>query len=301
MRTGNRILKITEISYPTISFLSNNGEYRMIDIKELCKTLDYQKGDFGYEILLDKDLFNQVELVDNALAWRNLSGSAFLPNGQNFEYFFHLDPLVTIENSSVDEERTRRVNYGRSIKTIRKYMLSMTQEELGRRIGSDKHYISKVENYQTDLELKTLRKIYEVGLEKELMIAYYDKSDPIKSFSNSVFNVKFLIWANANIDNLELIEGIGTSIMKLLHAYKIETTRDLSKLSFVMFLDLIRNQKLMASHNPDTWITQAKLIMNSDWLSVIKLQKLISNKGNKEYSKIEQLAKREIKEAIYIM
>ena len=62
--------------------------------------------------------------------------------------------------STLDEVNTKAINYGDSIKDLRKHYLKLSQEELGERIGSDKQYISKIENYKTDPELKTLRKIY---------------------------------------------------------------------------------------------------------------------------------------------
>ena len=204
------------------------------------------------------------------------SQTSKLPNKKELHYFFHLDPIVTIENSVKDEKQTKRINYGRLIKELRKHILGYSQEELASKIGTDKQYISKVENYKTDLELKTLRKIFEVGLNKEIAIAHYDKNDPIATFSNSVFNYEFLKWANKNKENLELIEGIGQSTKAFLIDNDIETTNHLSTLEFSDVLELIKKRRRIKAQKPDTWITQAKLINDSDWLSAIKLQRTIS-------------------------
>lgn len=299
MRNNNRILKITEVKFPNICFLSNNGDFRKLNIRRTLKFLGFQKGDFGYEVLEDKELFAEVEVIDNALAWKNLNQTAKLQDKGKFNFFFHLDPIVTIENSIKDEERFQRINYGRSIKELRKHSLRISQDELASKIGTDKQYISKVENYKTDLELKTLRKIYEVGLNKEIAIAHYDKSDPIATFSNSVFNYKFLDWASKNRNNLELIEGIGDSTKAFLHENDIKTTSQLGLIDFARIMELTKKRKRIISQKPDTWITQAKLIINSHWLSVIKLQRSISVNGKSRYSKIEALAKKSIKDNIY--
>lgn len=299
MRINNRVLKILNVKFPNISFVSNNGEYRIINIKTFFKKLGIQKGDFGFEVLEDKELFNSVKLVSKAIAWESLKQSTILPNKKKFEYFFHLDPINTIEHSTNDVHNFQSINYGRAIKMLRKYHLNISQEELGNKIGSDKQYISKVENYKTDLELKTLRKIYEVGLNKKILIAHYDQEDPISTFTNSVLTMKFIKWANSKKSNIELIEGIGSSTKKFLYSNNIKTTQDLAQIRFPSLIKLAKLKKSISSLNPDTWLTQAKLITNSDWIGVIKLQRTISNKENNNYSKIEVLARKDIKEEIY--
>ena len=72
MRNNNRILKITEVRFPIISFLSNNGDFRKINIRKTLKSLGFQKGDFGFEIIEKKSVFEKVEVVENALAWKNV-------------------------------------------------------------------------------------------------------------------------------------------------------------------------------------------------------------------------------------
>jgi len=299
MRKNNRILKILSVNFPSISFISNSGEYRIINIKTLFKKIGLRKGDFGYEVLENKELFNSVTLIDKAIAWVTVKKKAILPNKDKFEIFFHLDPINTILHSEVDVLNSQSINYGRAIKMLRKYYLNISQEELGEKIGTDKQYISKVENYKTDLELKTLRKIYEVGLNKKILIAHYDQVDPINSFTNSVLTMKFIKWANREKSNIELIEGIGSSTKKFLCTYNIITTEDLAEVKFPSLIELVNKRKSISSLNPDTWLTQAKLITNSDWIGAIKLQRTISNKDNNTYSKIEALAKKDIKEEIY--
>lgn len=47
----------------------------------------------------------------------------------------------------------------------------LTQEELANKIGAKKSYISRVENGKTDIQLSTLYKIFEVGLNKQITIS----------------------------------------------------------------------------------------------------------------------------------
>lgn len=46
----------------------------------------------------------------------------------------------------------------------------ITQEELAARSGTSKHYISRLENNKSDIELLTLKKIVEAGLGRQLQV-----------------------------------------------------------------------------------------------------------------------------------
>jgi transcriptional regulator with XRE-family HTH domain len=59
---------------------------------------------------------------------------------------------------------------GNQLRNARK-QAGLTQEELAARVGTSKSYISRIENNRTDIALKTLRRIVEIGLEKRLTIA----------------------------------------------------------------------------------------------------------------------------------
>jgi transcriptional regulator with XRE-family HTH domain len=48
--------------------------------------------------------------------------------------------------------------------------LGLTQEELAERSGTTKHYISRVENNRTGIEVSTLKKIIEGGLGRRMKI-----------------------------------------------------------------------------------------------------------------------------------
>jgi len=303
MRQINRILKIEMLEFPNIYFISNSGEHKILNIKNLFKKLNIKKDDFGYELLINKELFNNVVLINNALAWEELVKKITLPSGRKIEAYFHLDPIVTIENSESNTSKNTISILGNRLKELRK-SLKLSQEELGQRIGSNKQYISKLENNQTDPEFKTIRKIYEVGLNKKVIIVHYDNDeDPLNSITNSIFKHDFLAWGEKNKQNLELIEGVGEKVKCLFYDKNIKTTEDLSKIHLNDLINIIPNKSYRnLYHHPDSWITQAKCINSSDWLNAIKMQRILYTGTTKTvYSKIEDLAKKELKDDIFIV
>lgn len=72
------------------------------------------------------------------------------------------------ENSKIDE--SRQVEIGLLIKQTRQE-LGLSQEELANRSGTTKHYIFRVENNRTGIELSTLKKIVERGLGRRMNIS----------------------------------------------------------------------------------------------------------------------------------
>lgn len=67
------------------------------------------------------------------------------------------------------EVMNKRYQIGSLIKNARK-QAGLTQEELARRSGTTKNYISRIENNKSDIEFGTLMKIIEIGLGKQLSI-----------------------------------------------------------------------------------------------------------------------------------
>lgn len=302
MRQVNRILKITNIHFPKISFITNSGKHKILDLKNHFKKLDFKKDDFGYEIIANRKLFNEVILLNNAFTWQDVIKEIPLPNGEIFKSYFQLDPILSIENSINDDSFSDKLNLGKQLKDLRKSQ-KLSQEELGERIGSNKQYISKLENNKTDPEFKTLRKIFEVGLNKNVFIAHYDEDNVLDSISNSVFKQKFLTWAEGKKDDLELIEGISDDIKMLFMENNIKTTNDMATLNLTELTNIIWNADYDYKFNfPDSWITQAKFIYFSDWFNAIKLQRNLSvTFSGSKYSKIEDLAKKELKDDIFMI
>ncbi|QAA82973.1 XRE family transcriptional regulator [Aequorivita sp. H23M31] len=304
MRQINRILKITNVNFPEISFITNSGEHRMLNLKNHFEKLELKRDDFGYNVIADREVFNNVNLVDNALTWKEIVKVVPLPNGEIFNAYFQLDPILTIENSINDESIVGKINLGEQLKDIRK-SLNLSQEELGKRVGSNKQYISKLENNKTDPEFKTLKKIFEVGLNKNIFIAHYGEEDDniLESLSNSFFKQKFLTWAEGKKGDLELIEGFSEEIKLLFIKNNIRTTYEMSVLNLAELTSIIGDTEIDYKYDfPDSWITQARFIYFSDWLNAVKLQRSLSaNISDSISSKIEKIAKRDLMEDIFII
>jgi DNA-binding XRE family transcriptional regulator len=65
------------------------------------------------------------------------------------------------------EKNAKAFAIGELIKEARKEA-NMTQSELAEKAGTQKTYISRIENGQSDIQLATLFRIIEVGLGKQL-------------------------------------------------------------------------------------------------------------------------------------
>jgi len=172
MRANNkipRILRIIKIKNYLIYCVFNNGEYRIIDFELLFKKWKTKSKSFEYPI---KDLkqFKKVKLNSGTLSWPHITKTLNLPDGQTFETFLDFDPVVLYENSIKDEKMNRRYQIGQLLKSER-IKAGLTQEELAIRSGTTKNYISRIENNKSDIELRTLRKIIEIGMMKKLEIA----------------------------------------------------------------------------------------------------------------------------------
>lgn len=297
MRVNNKIIKIKGIDFPNISFISRNNESRIINLKTYFKKINLEKGDFGHEIIEDSNVFNSVTLENNALAWKEINKIIILPSGKKIETFFHLDPILTIEYSDLIPNSF--IKLGKKIKSERKEQ-KLSQEELGKRIGTTKNYISKVENAKTGIEFNTLEKIFEVGLNKNIYLIVYDNNtnNKISALSNSLLKPSFINWIKSRKNDLTLIEGIGQIEIDHFRVENIISPTQLSSIDFLQLIDILtKNHKSLSNyHHVDSWLIQAKYFANCDWASLIMLQKTVGN----NHSKIEDLAKEELEEDIFV-
>lgn len=168
MRTIKRILNINEINNFSIFCLFNNGESRFIDFKALFDKWKVNEVDVEYLIATDEAEFQKVELIDGTLTWKNLNVKTIDENGDEVTMPYDIDPIVLYENSKLDE--SRQLEIGLLVKKSRTEM-GLTQAELAHRSGTTKHYISRVENNKTGIEVATLKRIVEGGLGKRMKIS----------------------------------------------------------------------------------------------------------------------------------
>ncbi|MBL7110949.1 MAG: helix-turn-helix transcriptional regulator [Bacteroidales bacterium] len=69
------------------------------------------------------------------------------------------------------ESRAKAFIVGEMIKDARKEA-HLTQEELAKKTGTKKSYISRVENGKIDIQISTLFKIFEEGLGKKIGLTF---------------------------------------------------------------------------------------------------------------------------------
>lgn len=160
-----RILKINRVKNKTISVLFSDGQNRILDFNEIFKQWNISKKDREY-ILLDSVEFKKVKLEDFTLTWPNIKIELEGFNNDKLIVPYQIGPDTLYELSEPESNE----NIGDLIKSAR-IKAGITQEELGKRIGADKFYISRIENNRFKIELTTLKKIVEAGLHKKLRIA----------------------------------------------------------------------------------------------------------------------------------
>jgi DNA-binding XRE family transcriptional regulator len=165
MRTIKRIVKIHGITGYKVYCLFNTGESRVIDFEKVFDAWKIKPGDLEYPLKASQSAFAQAELTDGALTWKNIVIESVDEHGDKIVHPYEIDPIVCYELS--EEDSARSLAIGLMIKQARKEM-GLTQEELARKSGTTKHYISKVENDKSGIELSTLLRIIEGGLGKRL-------------------------------------------------------------------------------------------------------------------------------------
>ena len=70
------------------------------------------------------------------------------------------------------EERAQNFVLSVMLKEARKEA-KMTQEELAEKLGTKKSYISRIENGKCDIQLSTLYRIFEFGLNRKIHLSIY--------------------------------------------------------------------------------------------------------------------------------
>ncbi|MEZ4829115.1 MAG: helix-turn-helix transcriptional regulator [Bacteroidia bacterium] len=167
MRSIKRIIQIHKIEGYKVYCLFNNGESRIIDFQRLFTQWKISQKDREYLLMKSEPEFQKVEVIDGTLAWKNIEIKSTDEAGNEMTSFYDLDPIVLYQASEPDE--SRQLEIGLMIRQARKE-LGFTQEELARKSGTTKHYISRIENSQSGIELATLKKIVEGGLGRRLQI-----------------------------------------------------------------------------------------------------------------------------------
>jgi DNA-binding XRE family transcriptional regulator len=167
LRNIPRVLKINRIEGRKLSLLFNNGESRIVDIADLFASSQSGIEELERQIIENNAVFTSVEVTGTTISWPGVGMYSTDDKGDSVFYPYDIDPIVLYQAGIPDKENT--IDLGGKIKRIRKES-GLTQEELARRSGTSKHYISRLENNKSDIEFMTLKKIVEAGLNKKLRV-----------------------------------------------------------------------------------------------------------------------------------
>jgi DNA-binding XRE family transcriptional regulator len=168
LRSIPRILKINAVDGYLVSLLFNNGESRIVDFEHVLKNvLKKSPGKLGYALLDNYSLFARISIIGTTVGWIEIGISSKDFSGETAFHPYEIDPLILFNHSELDV--LRNPSMGLKIRSAR-IAAGLTQEELAKRSGTSKHYISRLENNKSDIELLTLKKIIEAGLNKNLRI-----------------------------------------------------------------------------------------------------------------------------------
>lgn len=147
-RKPPRIVEIISIEPYQITCLFTDGQIRLVNLQPLSDTW---KQDTRTASLLDFDVFKQVSVSEHGtLHWTNvLVHLPFLPPELQYQPY-DLDPDVLYEQSVYKD------NIGNLVK-IKRREAGLTQAELAKKIGTNRHIISKIENGKLPARACTLK------------------------------------------------------------------------------------------------------------------------------------------------
>jgi DNA-binding XRE family transcriptional regulator len=165
-----KILKINSIDrkYLKISVLFSNGEDRILDFNRIFKK-DWKivKGDFEYK-LLDPKQFSKVKIANHTLSWDNVEVQLKGFDGKKMTVPYEVGADTLYDLSEVDEKL--KISVGTIFREAR-LSAKLSQEKVAELSGTSRTYITKLENDGGDVEIMTLKKLVEAGLNRHLSIS----------------------------------------------------------------------------------------------------------------------------------
>jgi DNA-binding XRE family transcriptional regulator len=97
---------------------------------------------------------------------------------ENYKNITNFDQLVEVEHGKIGtesrnkyEEKTQMFIISEMLKDARKEA-KITQEQLAEKTGTKKSYISRIENGKGNIQLSTLIRIFELGLNKRIGLTF---------------------------------------------------------------------------------------------------------------------------------
>ncbi len=167
MKSLPKIIRIIEITPFKISMLWNTSEIRILDFAPLFEVWE-KDGDINMLALKEWDAFKQVELSANGtLSWKNVPVS-FSFKGTPRSAPLELDAQELYRQSTM-VKKVEGVNIGAMFREAR-LKAGLSQADVALKSGTSRHYISRIENEKSDIQLETFQKIVELGIGKKVVI-----------------------------------------------------------------------------------------------------------------------------------
>lgn len=167
MKPLPKIARILEIEPFKITLLWNTSEIRLSDFAPLFDQWEAE-GDSKMAALRDWDTFKQVAVSENrTLCWPNIPVS-FTFKGETRTSPLELDALELYRQSTL-VKKTEAVNVGAMLRKARK-AAGLSQADVALKSGTTRNYISRIENDKSDIQLETLQKIVELGIDGEIVV-----------------------------------------------------------------------------------------------------------------------------------
>jgi DNA-binding XRE family transcriptional regulator len=97
---------------------------------------------------------------------------------ENYGNIRTFDELIEIEHGKIGTESRNKYEGGAQMFIVSEMLKSarkeakMTQEQLAEKAGTKKSYISKLENAKGNIQLSTLIRIFEQGLNKKIGLTF---------------------------------------------------------------------------------------------------------------------------------
>jgi DNA-binding XRE family transcriptional regulator len=165
-----KILRINNIDKKNlrVSVLFSNGEDRILDFKKILNDIwKVKKKDSEFK-LLDPKEFAKVKVANYTLSWDNIDVyiNGFENKKTKIPYQIGADTLF--ELSEIDA--SLNISIGELFKKAR-LKANKSQEQVAESAGTSRTYITRLENNKQDVEIMTLKKLIEAGLNKHLRIS----------------------------------------------------------------------------------------------------------------------------------
>lgn len=165
-----KILRINNIDRKNlrVSVLFSNGEDRIIDFKKILNDIwKVKKKDFEFKLLTPSE-FAKVKIENYTLSWENIDIFITDANQKKVKVPYQVGADTLFELSEIDS--SLNISIGELFKKAR-LKANKSQEEVAESAGTSRTYITRLENNKQDVEIMTLKKLIEAGLNKHLRIS----------------------------------------------------------------------------------------------------------------------------------